>query len=355
MATYAANHPHSKPIVADISTVQPGDLVACANGRSIDLVAGGPSCQGYSTHGKRIEDDPRNFLFKHFVRLVQEVRPKFFLLENVKGMLTYRKGHFREVIREAFEKAGYTVGTHVLLAADYGVPQLRERIIFLGSREPGAELSFPEPTHGTTAGGDIKAHVTVKEAIGDLPEVGNRWNIPITEYATKPRSAFQEYARANSTDLPVSHHIGKPPSAAALEIISKVGQGEGLRSLPPHLLPKRFKQMRRIKNGQLRRDCTTLYYRLAWGKPSYTITCYFPNVSSGPFVHPSENRSLTYREAARLMSFTDDYQFLGGHIARQIGNAVPPLMAKAIGEHIMKLLSGSKKASAKRSPRLLFA
>ena len=120
-----------------------------------------------------------------------------------------------------------------------------------------------------------------------------------------------------------------------MSIITRVPQGAGIRAIPLKHLPERFHRMRTISTGALRRDCTTLYYRLSWQKPSYTITCYFTNVSSGPFVHPSEHRALTPREAARLQSFPDGYHFFDKQVQRQIGNAVPPLLAKAVAREVL--------------------
>jgi DNA (cytosine-5)-methyltransferase 1 len=116
-----------------------------------------------------------------------------------------------------------------------------------------------------------------------------------------------------------------------MRIIRQIQPGHGLRSLPLEQLPERFRRMRRISTGALRQDCTTLYHRLAWDAPAYTITCYFRNVSAGPFVHPEDNRALTCREAARIQSFPDSFEFQGASLPRQIGNAVPPLLAEAVG------------------------
>jgi DNA (cytosine-5)-methyltransferase 1 len=341
LETYRLNHPGTLCLQRDIRQVTANDVLAASGGKEIDLIAGGPSCQGYSTHGKRKEEDERNYLFEEFVRLVREVQPRFFLMENVKGLLAYRRGVFKAIIQAAFAKAGYRVTSQVLCAADYGVPQLRHRIVFLGTRSQ-MPLSFPEPTHGEAAlFGDLKPHITVGEAIGDLPSIGkqyDRWEWP---YASGPQNAYQRYARRGVRLNSVTLHQANPPSSSAKEIISRVPAGKGIRSLPPEDLPERFRKMRTIKNGDLRRDCTTLYFRLAPDRPAYTITCYFRNVTSGPFVHPSEDRALSYREAARLMSFPDSYVFSSSMLTRQIGNAVPPLLAKALGNHITELLRRS--------------
>jgi DNA (cytosine-5)-methyltransferase 1 len=350
ISTYAKNHQNTVALHQDISKVSGKEILAAAHGEEIDLIAGGPSCQGYSTHGKRIEDDPRNFLFKHFVRLVREVRPKFFLMENVKGLLTYRGGYFKTLIEDSFASAGYEVISKVVCAADYGVPQLRHRIVFLGTRT-GAALSFPEPTHGPADSlfGDLAPYVTVGEALGDLPLLRRNYVKDEWEYASAPSNDFQRYARKGVRSKTTTLHQAKALSPMSSKIVALVKEGEGLRSIPPELLPGRFGKMRRIKDGSLRKDCTTLYFRVSREKPSYTITCHFRNVASGPFVHPVEDRCLTYREAARLMSFQDDYEFEGSMRARQIGNAVPPLLAQALGEHLMKLLKQTMIKSLKKA------
>jgi DNA (cytosine-5)-methyltransferase 1 len=338
-ATYRHNHPGVPVIEGNVENVTGEDLFRLAGTRDVDLIAGGPSCQGFSTHGKRIQDDPRNFLFKHFVRLVDEVRPKMFLMENVKGMLTYAKGAFRRQIEAAFNEIGYrTDFTHVL-AADFGVPQLRNRILFIGTRLDDIELSFPQRTHGESGSG-LKPYVTLEEAIGDLPLMGDDYRSEHRDYAHAPKGAYQVYCRSGAPTK-VTMHVSRPLSRQASMLAAHIGQGQGLRAAPVEVLPDRFKKMRTISNGQLRRDCTTLYYRLDPTKPSYTITCNYKNVASGPFLHPHEDRSISHREAARLMSFPDHYQFLGASFPRQIGNAVPPLLAKAIGTHLLKLLSSA--------------
>lgn len=338
MATYQANHPNTLALVQDIATVKGSDFKKALKGRELDLVAGGPSCQGYSTHGKREENDPRNFLFNHFVRLVGELRPKFFVMENVKGLLTFRKGHFRNLIEKSFDAVGYRIESKVLCAADYGVPQLRHRIVFIGTRLD-VPISFPEPTHKSepTLFG-IKPYVTVGEAINDLPFLGEDLEKEHWEYASPPTCDYQRYAREHTRAKRVTMHQANGVSDQARAVVTLLKEGQGLRSIPSARLPERFKRMRTIADGSLRKDCTTLYYRLSRSAPAYTITCYFRNVASGAFTHPIEHRSLSYREAARLMSFRDTYQFHGAMLPRQIGNAVPPLLAKAIGRHIASLI-----------------
>lgn len=343
IATYKANHPHSETILGDVAQVTGEQLKRLACSDDIDLIAGGPSCQGFSTHGKRIQDDPRNFLFKHFVRLVDEVQPKMFLMENVRGMLTYSKGYFKQQIEEAFAEIGYRTSFAQVCAADYGVPQLRHRVLFIGTRSDDIELAFPRPTHGDGKIG-LKPYVTVEEALGDIPLMGGDFKSEVRNYASEPKSDFQRYARRGS-DNALTMHIASSLSEQAQRIARHVKQGKGLRSVPLDVMPDRFKKMRTIGNGALRSDCTTLYHRLDPTRPSYTITCYYRNVASGPFLHPWEDRSLSHREAARLMSFPDHYKFAGSNFTRQIGNAVPVLMAKAIGSEILRSLRKAERRS----------
>ncbi len=355
LKTYKANHPDAETLCEDVTLLPASTILNAAGGKEIDLLSGGPSCQGYSTHGKRDEEDPRNFLFEHFVRLVGEVRPKWVMMENVPGLLTFRGGHFLKLITEAFKGVGYQVAARVMMAADYGVPQLRRRIIFLATRT-GMPISYPEPTHGAETDSlfdsGLEPYVTVNDAIGDLPLLNGELDADGWEYAFPPVTAYQRFVRGQANRLTMHRANGVSPQAA--KIVGFIKEGQGLRSVPPEHLPDRFKKMRKISTGALRSDCTTLYYRLDRNRPAYTITCYFRNVASGPFLHPLEDRSISFREAARLMSFRDSYEFHGASIARQIGNAVPPLLAKVIGKHLIKLLGQeSAKSDLRRRPALI--
>lgn len=337
LKTFEANHPGAAVLQTDVRDVSGEDLLRAAGVSHIDLLAGGPSCQGFSTHGKRLVDDPRNFLYKEFLRLVEELKPTTVLMENVKGLVISGKGAFKRQVVESFESLGYEVEGRLLHAADYGVPQRRERVIFAASRL-GSKIEFPGMTHGPRESIAVQArqllpYVTVEEAIGDLPQIPLDSKVEPLPHAKTARSEYQDKMRYGSTE--VWNHTSRPVSDLAMSIISQVGPGEGLRSIPTENLPPRFHKMRRISSGELRRDCTTLYYRLSPKSPSYTITCNFKNVSSGAFTHPFENRAITAREAARLQSFPDSFVFYGSAIPRQIGNAVPPLLGKLMGEAVL--------------------
>lgn len=186
----------------------------------------------------------------------------------------------------------------------------------------------------------MKPWVSLDEAIGDLPWLEDLSGTPdFVEYHKNASSNYQKLARELSSGYTL--HKAKKVSDFALSVISNIPPGGGIRSIPESELPERFRIMRTVKDGKLRKDCTTLYGRLGWNMPSYTITCYFGNVSSGAFTHPAVNRSLTIREAARLQSFPDRYLICAKSAMRQIGNAVPPLLAKAIAENIEKIERGN--------------
>ncbi len=344
--TYRANHPKTATAEIDIAKLDAKQIFDACKGQELDLLAGGPSCQGYSTHGKRNADDPRNFLFKHFIRLAGELRPKWLLMENVPGLLTFQKGYFKNLIIAQLEALGYRADARVLCAADYGVPQLRRRIFFLATRTD-APIVFPEPTHAPVdEAAALTPYVTIAEAIGDLPLLKGDLTQEEHEYVSAPSCEYQRYARQFNPRLTM--HQANGMSAQAKKVAKFIREGQGLRSVPVKHLPARFKRMRTISNGQLRKDCTTLYYRLDRKRPGYTITCYFRNVASGPFMHPLEDRSLSYREAARIMSFQDRYRFEGTGFARQIGNAVPPLLARAFGKQILAMLTQEATSSRRR-------
>lgn len=333
-ATYRRQNPETPFFMEDVRRLKGKGLLKAAGGRC-DLIIGGPSCQGFSTHGKRDPNDPRNYLFREFVRLVREIRPAWVVMENVKGLLTYGRGRYRDEIHGSFRRAGYRIESRVLRAVDYGVPQFRERLFFVATRTD-LTISFPAPTHCPPEMAPLLGltpYVTVQEALGDLRSIGAEGESDV--YDSPARNDFQRYVRRHARKV-LTLHRARRVSDLAMSIIRRVPQGKGLRSIPPAELPERFRRMRTISNGQLRRDCTTLYYRLSLERPAYTITCYFTNVSSGPFVHPTENRALTPREAARLQSFPDCYEFVDKQVQRQIGNAVPPLLARAVALEVAR-------------------
>ena len=223
-------------------------------------------------------------------------------------MLISGKGHFAREVTDRFECLGYSIKGHLILAADHGVPQRRERVFFLASRH--GEVLPPPCTHAERIDGTLplRPFVTVDEAIGDLPMTGVTRHGEVVPFASSPTTPYQELMRASASEI--HNHVVKNPSAHALSIIRQVVPGAGLRSIPVDKLPPRFQRMRTIASGALRKDCTTLYGRMSPVRPSYTITCYFNNVSAGAFTHPSADRAITAREAARLQASRTTLSFM---------------------------------------------
>ncbi|WP_049349349.1 DNA cytosine methyltransferase [Neisseria lactamica] len=289
--TYRTNFPHHQLLQKDLTTLTEQDLINRLNGKSVDLVIGGPPCQGFSMAGKigrTFTDDPRNHLFKEFVRIVKIVRPCFFVMENVARLYTHNSGKTRTEIIQAFQNIGYSVECKVLNAADFGVPQIRSRVIFIGRRDKG-KISFPEPFQ--------ISHQTVGSAIGHFPKLA-----------------------AGESDPHVVNHEAMNHSAQMLEKMAFVKNGGNRNDIPEPLRPK---------TGDIRK-----YIRYDSNKPAVCITGDMRKV-----FHYEQNRALTVRELAALQSFPDNFVFCGNKIAQQqqVGNAVPPLLAKAIAKSILKM------------------
>ncbi len=312
---YKVNFPKSRCLERDISTLSPEDYREILGDTDIDLIAGGPPCQGFSQKGKRLNlDDERNFLFKYYIDLVDSIKPKAFLIENVPNLLSTSNGYFYKEIQTALKAMGYTVSSKILNAKDYGVPQSRRRAFIIGIRG-NTEFTFPTP---------LKKLVTVEDAIGDLPRLksGESWDslgYPNTAY-----SAFQKQIRKKSTNI--NNHKSTNHSDIALERLAMIPENGGKEYLPKEHLTKS------IYSGT--------WTRLRSHEQAPTITTRFDTPSSGQFTLPTQDRCLSIREAARLQSFPDWFQFTGTKSTQmlQVGNAVPPLLAKSIGTSLYKQL-----------------
>lgn len=357
--TYQENNPGVLAECVSITDRTPQQIGELAGG-SVDVVVGGPSCQTFSTAGRKNgwvrKGDPRNDLWRRMLALVKHLEPKAFLLENVPGMLYWKRGEFGATVLEEFEKLGYAVSKEILLAADYGVPQRRRRLFLVGIR--GAEdFVFPEPTH---LGGwrrdsldlwekkrkekDLLRHIRMWEAVGDLPEASA--DGVVSAVPDKGRlTPFSRMMRGGKSTGEITGHKAFPISTDNLELIRHVPQGGTWRDIPRHLLPDRYRGMRRT-------DSTNLLGRLTPDLPAYTITTQFNNVTTGCFAHPYYDRALTPREAARLQTFPDTYEFTGNpsSICRQIGNAVPPLLAHVLASSIAAAVLDEEQAEALHPP-----
>lgn len=307
LITYRYNHPKGNTLCADLSSLSPEMVKEKIGGQHVDLIIGGPPCQGFSIAGKRIVNDERNSLYKSFVRMVAFFKPEAFVLENVPNILSIGGGAVREAIVNDFSKLGYNVTYKVLLAADYGVPQNRRRAIFVGMSN-GNKFEFPVPT--------VLTPVTSKEAISDLPEEGIEDG---GDYPTPPLTDYQKLMRQGSDKL-YNHEITIHNNRTK-EIIAMVPDGGNYKDLPIEL--------------QKTRKVHIAWTRMNSKRPSMTI-------DTGHFhhFHYEYNRVPSVRESARLQSFPDTFVFIGNKTSKlkQVGNAVPPLMAEAIANEIKKQL-----------------
>ena len=352
---FSMNH----PVAATCSAVSEGAVGAILDkSGDIDVIAGGPPCQGFSTSGKRALDDPRNGLVKAYFRAVAIAKPRAFLMENVSGFTTFQNGAIMREVLELARELGYRPFPGIVLASLCGVPQRRRRFILVGLREgsfefPNQNLASPkaprgmlfdggEPT-GSDAlivdqrPGDGLEQWTFDDATSDLPliEAGEESR----EYSTPPQNAYQAWAR---TDAPreLADHVACNHRGYFVEMMSYIPPGRSamdpeIQSLMPRAL--------RPKSG-----FPNSYARIRGGDPSPTITRNFTTPSSANCIHPSRNRSLTLREGARCQSFPDRYMFAGSHGDRRlmIGNAVPPLLARAIGAQLLRAIVGVQASDA---------
>lgn len=302
---YKLNHPETDVIVNDIAQV---DFALLHQAHpDIDVIIGGPPCQGFSQKGKRLSvQDERNFMFLQFVKCVGQFLPKYFVLENVPNIITTEHGYFKSSIISAFNALGYDVTSGVLAAKDFGVPQDRHRAVFIGQRDT-LEISLPAPSNTPT---------TVRDAIYDLPFIASGEGQEVTDYDKPPCSAYSTLLRGKSQQL--FNHVATKHSESALYRLNLIPKGKGKEVLPSELLTKS------IYSGT--------WCRLLEEGIAPTITTRFDTPSSGRFTHPILNRCLTIREAARIQSFPDTFRFYGPRTSqmKQVGNAVPPLLAKAI-------------------------
>lgn len=311
-AAYEKNHVGTMVYNTDICKLDPHELMN-RHGK-IDVVVGGPPCQGFSQKGKRLSvKDDRNFLFRQYVRFVEALRPKFFVIENVPNIVTTANGYFKnEIIRE-FSELGYAVNADVFDVSDYGVPQQRRRAVFIG--ELGRNnVRFPAP-HGK--------RITVNDAISDMPPLESGEGAEIAEYLAPAANAYQQMMRIG-TRGGVQNHQATAHSVVALTRMKMIPKGMGKEVLPPEHRTKS------IYSGT--------WCRLLEDDVAATITTRFDTPSSGRFTHPTQNRCITVREAARLQSFPDSFVFYGTKTSqmKQVGNAVPPLFANAIAKEILK-------------------
>lgn len=311
--TYAKNHKNTTVVVDDIKNIN--EFIFEKQNQQV-ILFGGPPCQGYSNSNQktRSKENPKNWLFEEFIRCAGLLRPDWIVIENVKGLVNMEKGYFLDKICKSLNKLGYTVNFKVLNAADFGVPQKRERIFIVGSLH-GIAFDFPIPTH--------EHHVSVAEAIFDLPQLFNGHMIDKLDYRQKS-SEYGKLMRSNKKK--VSHNFVTKNSELIIERYKHIPQGGNWKDIPIELMAN-YKDHTRCHHG--------IYRRLKENEPSIVIGNFRKNM----LIHPIEDRGLSVREAARLQSFPDDYVFCGPLISQQqqVGDAVPPVLARAVFKKILEL------------------
>ena len=333
IATFTANHDHAVGLAGDIREASPASIRDVVG--DVDVVVGGPPCQGFSSirpFRTLTESDRRNNLVEHYILMLAELRPQWFVFENVVGLVTHEGGAKLHAILEALTEMGYAASWRIVNAASFGVPQNRERVVIVGNRL-SVDFEWPTPTHyvkhRSMAGKRrelvtsmplestvLKPAVTLIEAIGDLPPVDHGG--ASTSYGRRgSQTDFQQTIRDGASEL--TWHRATKHSEKMMEIIRHAGSS--ISALPPGMVTSGF---------------SSCYSRLDANKPSNTITVNFVHPSSNRCIHPFQDRALTPREGARLQTFPDTFQFLGttAQVVKQIGNAVPPILGTVIAQAI---------------------
>ncbi|MCP4358437.1 MAG: DNA cytosine methyltransferase [Chloroflexi bacterium] len=367
--TLRENNPDQLVIQDDIRKYQTLEQVRTVCPISPDIIIGGPPCQGFSVAGPAQKDpqDPRNSLFKDFARWVDFLRPQLFVMENVKGLLSRRNVNREPVIniiKQTFANLGYTVEVWLLNAADYGVPQNRKRVFVVGNRVGLERIGEPPKTYATGQvisdnnqltlfnAPSLPKALTLWDAISDLPELNAGDGEEEQQYNANPQTTYQKWARGERKT--VYNHVAMNHSKRLVERFEHISWGESSADVPQEHLPRQ-----RNGNGKISKKAYDQNNRRLYPyKPSHTIAASF----YANFIHPFQHRNITAREGARIQSFPDSYRFMGKkttpshkllqregrlhdkHLCQynQIGNAVPPLLAKAIASHIQEVLTNAR-------------
>lgn len=315
--TFLRNHKGAEVLQGDIQEIDPKTLIK--DNKPVFVIMGGPPCQGFSMSNTRTRnmENTKNFLFLEFVRFVQDIRPAWFVLENVWGITNINGGKTQSMIEDCFRAIdGYdNISSSILWASDYGVPQKRNRFFLVGNRL-GIDFKFPKKH---------KSIITVEEAIGDLPSLQNGEMLEEASY-TQTIEEASDYAQLmrKGSDKARQNFVSRN-NDLVIERYKYIGQGQNWRAIPDFLM-QNYADKGRCHSG--------IYKRLRANQPSVVIS----NYRKSMLIHPYEDRGISVREAARLQSFPDTFIFEGSlmHIQQQIGNAVPPLLAKAVFRQIIK-------------------
>ncbi len=333
--TYEYNNPNTKVLNQNIKEII---NLSSLTKNKITGIIGGPPCQGFSLSGNRDPKDPRNSLFIEYLRFVKHFKPHFFIMENVPGLLSMKTSNKKKVINiieEEFVKVGYDVNYKILNSADFGVPQIRKRVFIIGidsSLKINPESFFPKPLMS------YDNYITLEEAIMDLPHIEAKEGEELMEYTMNPISQFQLMMRENS--FQVHNHQAMKHTKRLIDRFSQIGHGQSVAHVSQEFAQRKRGNPKKISGKTYSQNNMRPYPN----KPSPTIAASFQS----NFIHPFINRNFTAREGARIQSFPDTYVFKGKRTTmsweknlsqyQQIGNAVPPLLAKAIADNIKKIL-----------------
>lgn len=326
--TFEATHPNAKFIGKPIQDVSIDELMLVTGLKrgELTILAGGPPCQAYSVYNhQRGMHDARATLFREYLRIVEGMQPEWIVMENVMGIYSIAGGAAVRAIKDELGALGYDVKEQVLKAEQFGVPQERRRVVFIGNRV-GAPIRHPSPTHGK----GLLPYTSIKDAIGDLVPLGNGEDLGIAPYASAPDCDFQHFVRGNRTR--VSNHAAPRLGKVNEARLAHIPPGGSWRDIPFDLLPAGMKRAKRS-------DHTKRYGRMTWAGLSCTVLTKC-DIHWGAYIHPEQDRAISVREAARLQAFPDWFEFSGSKTDQyiQVGNAVPPLLGRAIGMTIMELI-----------------
>lgn len=319
-ATYLLNHPDTRLLISDVVSLSENSIRALCTNVSDLIVFGGPPCQGfsYSNPRHRKKDNALNWLFEQFLRYVSIIDPKWVIFENVRGLQDTANGYFLRRVLGGLHSLGFQTAKGVLDAVDFGVPQNRERYFIVGNR---IGVGYELPT------ARLVSQVTVGEALRDLPELENGNSTCVMSYGEKPPSAYG--AKMRGAQRACTNSLVSRNGPLVIRRYSHVPQGGNWRSIPDELMTN-YRDRTRCHTG--------IYHRLDENRPSVVVGNFRKNM----LIHPIEDRGLSVREAARLQSFPDSYHLRGsiGFQQQQVGNAVPPLLAKAVFDSIIERHTG---------------
>ena len=316
LESFEKNHHGSKSMKIDLFDLNNINLIKeylDSKGKKMDVLVGGPPCQGFSLAGPRDKNDKRNRLYQAMVKTAEIFKPQAVILENVPGLLQLHDGLGAKRIIEDFKEIGYTMVPQILYAPDYGIPQTRKRVFFVGLLNSDSPFDFPEPIL------DSEHYVTCEEAIGDLPALETGYGEDLQDYIMPAQSSFQKMIRKGSDKI--HNHIGSVPSEKTVKFLSMIPEGKNYKALP-----KEYEGIYKYH------EALTRYHSK---KPSPTI-----NTCHRSHFHYKWNRIPTVRESARLQTFPDTFIFYGNKAQqyKQVGNAVPPMLACAVATQLLKYL-----------------